>query len=287
MFKRPNRRESIQQKRRRKGKTVQEPAQPVLKSEREIDLMRVAGHIVAKVHQDLREAIQPGVSTWDLEQVACGTIAGHDATSCFLGYSRLPGSNKNPFPGHVCISVNEELVHGIADKERILQSGDIVSIDVGVRYNGFIGDSAWSYAVGEISEPTAKLMQVTEESLQKGIEQAVAGNQVVEICRAIQRHVERNRLKVVRGYTGHGVGRELHEPPQVLNYVSKSNDEDNSHILCPGMVLAIEPMVQEGTWKTKTLKDKWTVVSADGSLAAHFEHTVAITENGTEILTIL
>lgn len=285
MFNRPNRRQSIRKNRRRRSSISQEPAQPVLKSEREIGLMRDAGRIVAKVHEQLREAIRPGVSTWDLEQVALETIQKHNASSCFFGYRRLPGSNKNQFPGQICVSVNDELVHGIADRKKNLLSGDIISIDVGVRYKGFIGDSAWSYAVGEISEATANLMQVTEESLQKGIEQAVVGNRVLDISRAVQRHVERNHMHVVRGYTGHGVGRELHEPPQVLNYVS--NDEDGQHILCPGMVLAIEPMVQEGTWKTKILKDKWTVVSSDGSRSAHFEHTVAITESGTKILTLL
>jgi len=285
MFNRANRRQAMRQKRRKHNQVQQEPAKPILKSTREIGLMHDAGRIVAEVHQHLREAISPGISTWDLEQVALKTINKYDASSCFFGYRRLPGSNKNQFPGHVCVSVNDELVHGIADKQCVLNSGDIISIDVGVRHKGFIGDSAWSYAVGEISDSAAHLMQITEESLQKGIEQAIVGNRIIDISRAVQRHVERNRMHVVRGYTGHGVGRELHEPPQVLNYVS--SDEDGQHILCPGMVLAIEPMVQQGTWKTKTLKDKWTVVSSDGSLSAHFEHTVAITESGTKILTLL
>lgn len=238
--------------------------------------MREAGRIVARVHAALREAIAPGVSTWDLDQVALDVLGKYHATSCFLGY--------RGFPAHICASVNEELVHGIPSKKRILQSGDIISIDVGARYRGFIGDSAWSYKVGDTSNVANSLMEVTEQSLYNGIKQATVGNRIVDISRAVQKCVERNGLYVVREYTGHGVGRDMHEGPQVLNYVS--DDVESNFELVPGLVLAIEPMVQVGTVETETLKDKWTVISKNHGLTAHFEHTVAITNRGPEILTL-
>lgn len=250
--------------------------EPVLKSPREIQIMREAGRVVARVHAALREAICPGVSTWELDQVAFETLQRYNATSSFLGY--------RGYPANICASINDELVHGIPSKEHVLRAGDIISIDVGSSYRGFIGDSAWTYAVGEISEAAAHLMQVTEASLMAGIAQAVVGNKVMEISRAVQGVAEGGGLHVVREYTGHGVGRQMHEPPQVLNYVA--GDADGNYVLQPGVVIAIEPMVQQGTWQTRTLKDGWTVVSKDGSLAAHFEHTVAVTNNGPEILTL-
>lgn len=262
----------------RKQQLAQQAArrpEPILKSPREIQIMREAGRVVARVHAALREAVRPGVSTLELDMLARDTMAKYDAVSSFLGY--------RGYPAHICASVNEELVHGIPNKDRILHEGDIISIDVGVRHRGFIGDSAWSYAVGEISPQAQELMRVTEESLYKGIEQAVVGNRVVDISRAVQRRVEDGGFYVVREYTGHGVGRQMHEAPQVLNYAS--DDPDGALVMQPGLVIAIEPMVQAGTWQTRTLKDNWTVVTKDGSLAAHFEHTVAITNNGPEILT--
>jgi methionyl aminopeptidase len=261
---------------RRQPAAPERPSEPILKSPREIQLMREAGRIVARVHAALKEAIRPGVATWDLDVLAYEVMRKYDATSAFLGY--------RGFPAHICTSINQELVHGIPHKDRILKPGDIISIDVGVRYRGFIGDCAWSYAVGEIGEEAAELMQVTEASLYEGVKQAKVGHRVVDISRAIQRYVESHNMHVVREYTGHGVGRQMHEPPQVLNYVS--GDVDGNFVLTPGLVLAIEPMVQRGTWETKTLKDNWTVISKDRSLAAHFEHTVAITNNGPEILTL-
>lgn len=267
--------------RRKRTRASQERPQPVLKTPQEIKIMRESGRIVARVHEALKEAVKPGVSTWDLDQVALGVINKYNATSCFLGYGRGPG--RKGFPGHICASVNEELVHGIPSKKRILQDGDIISIDVGVRYRGFIGDSAWSYTVGNVNSSAQNIMDVTEKSLYQGIEQAVVGNRVVDISRAIQLHVEDNGLHVVREYTGHGVGRDMHEAPQVLNYVSE--DVDSNLELVPGLVLAIEPMVQEGTVETETLSDNWTVVSKNLGLTAHFEHTVAITNRGPEILT--
>ena len=274
MFKRPG-----QSRLLRKQPVTQQAAhrpEPVLKSPREIQIMREAGRIVARVHEALAGAVRPGVSTWDLDQLAFETMARYNATSCFLGY--------RGFPANICASINQELVHGIPSKDRILKEGDIISIDIGVRYRGFIGDSAWSYAVGEISPQARELMRVTEDSLYAGIAKGTVNNRIIDISRAVQQHVEAHGFHIVREYTGHGVGRQMHEAPQVLNYAS--DDPDGQTVLRPGLVIAIEPMVQAGTWHTRTLKDNWTVVSKDGSLAAHFEHTVAITNNGPEILTV-
>lgn len=250
---------------------------PILKSPREIQIMREAGRIVARVHEAMLEAVRPGVTTKELDDIAIGVIEKYGAVSSFLGY--------RGYPANICASVNEELVHGIPNAARVLHEGDIISVDIGATYRGFVGDSAWTYAVGQISEDAQKLLQVTEESLFKGIEQAVVGNRLVEVSRAVQRHVEANNLHIVREYTGHGVGREMHEAPQVLNYVG--NDPDGQLVLEAGLVFAIEPMVQAGTWQTRALKDGWTVVSKDNSLAAHFEHTIAVTNDGPEILTRL
>ncbi|MCB0083013.1 MAG: type I methionyl aminopeptidase [Caldilineaceae bacterium] len=262
--------------RRTRANRAQQQSVPILKSPQEIQIMREAGRIVARVHQALKEAVQPGVSTWDLDQVALGVMQKYNAVSSFLGYKG--------YPANICASINEELVHGIPSKKRRLCEGDIISIDIGVFHRGFVGDSAWSYAVGQISDDAQKLMKVTEDSLYAGIEFATVGNEVKEISRAIQHHVEDRGLHIVREYTGHGVGRDMHEPPQVLNYVG--GDADGNLLLQPGLVIAIEPMVQLSTWETETLRDKWTVVSKDRSLACHFEHTVAITNSGPKILTL-
>ncbi len=251
-------------------------AMPILKSAQEIQIMREAGRIVGKVHEALREAIKPGVSTQDLDNLAFDILQKYNSHSAFLGY--------RGYPANICASVNDELVHGIPNSARVLEEGDIISVDVGSVHRGFVGDSAWTYGVGQISDEAVELMRVTEASLFAGIEQAVVGNRVVDVSRAIQKVVEENGLYVVREYTGHGVGRQMHEPPQVLNYVS--SDMDGEIELVQGLVFAIEPMVQAGTARTKTLQDKWTVVSEDGSLAAHFEHTIAVTNNGPEILTL-
>jgi methionyl aminopeptidase len=255
---------------------VQERRVPILKSPREIQIMREAGRIVARVHAVMREAVRPGISTWELDQLALETMQKYNAVSSFLGY--------NGYPAHICASINEVLVHGIPSKDQLLQLGDIISIDIGVRYRGFIGDSAWTYAVGEVSEKAAHLMAVTEASLYAGIAQMVVGKRLMEVSRAVQQTVEKGGLHVVREYTGHGVGRQMHEAPQVLNYVG--GDPDGNLIMEAGLVMALEPMVQVGTWQTRTLSDQWTVVSKDHSLAAHFEHTVAVTNNGPEILTL-
>lgn len=263
--------------RRPVSRTAPARPKPVLKSAREIQIMREAGRIVARIHAALREAIVPGVSTWDLDQLALSVMQKYNVTSAFLGY--------RGYPAHICTSVNSELVHGIPSRERILSAGDIISVDVGVNHRGFIGDSGWTYAVGPVSPVAQELMIVTEASLMAGIAAARVGNRVVDISRAVQQVVEAGGFHVVREYTGHGVGRQMHEAPQVLNYVS--SDSDGALVLEPGLVIAIEPMVQAGTWQTRVLRDQWTVVSKDGSLAAHFEHTIAVTNNGPEILTQL
>jgi len=239
--------------------------------------MREAGRIVAKVHQAFRNVIRPGISTWDLDRLAEEIIHKYNATSSFLGY--------RGFPANICTCINEELVHGIPKRSRVLRNGDIISIDVGVMYRGFVGDSGWTYPVGNISPAVEHLLQVTEESLYAGIKATRSGSRVRDISAAVQNHVEANGLHIVREYTGHGVGRAMHEAPQILNYVS--GDLDGTVELHSGLVVAIEPMVQVGTWRTKTLKDKWTVISKDRSLNAHFEHTVAVTNKGPEILTSL
>ncbi len=256
--------------------TRQEAPRPILKTPQEIQILREAGRIVGRVHQVLKEAIRPGVSTWELDQLAAETLHRYNAESAFLGY--------RGYPAHICTSINEELVHGIPSKERILREGDIISIDVGSYYRGFVVDSAWTYPVGSISEEAQALLEATEGSLYAGIEQAVAGNRIRDVSRAVQEYVESRGFYVVREYAGHGVGRSMHEPPQVLNYVTEGGDSDL--VMEPGLVFALEPMVQAGTWETRVLADGWTVVSKDGSLTAHFEHTIAVTGAGPKILTL-
>lgn len=264
------------QLRRHGRRTLPNRPQPILKSPREIQIMREAGRIVARVHAAFHETLRPGISTWDLDQVAAEVLSKNGAKSSFLGY--------RGYPAHICTSVNQELVHGIPNRDIIFEEGDIVSIDVGALYRGFVGDSGWTYPIGDVSQEARQLLDVTEASLWAGIEQAIVGNQVRDISRAVQRKVEAEGLHIVREYTGHGVGREMHEPPQILNYVA--GDADGLIELEPGLVMALEPMVQIGTWQTRTLKDRWTVVSRDGSLSAHFEHTIAVTNQGPEILTL-
>lgn len=254
----------------------------ILKTREEIRLMREAGRIVARVHEALREMIRPGVTTAVLDRRAEEIIRAHDAVPAFLGY---PHTGKNDFPASICASINEELVHGIPSEKRWLEPGDIISIDVGAIYRGWVGDSAWTYPVGQIDEESQRLLKVTEESLWAGIAQARPGNRLADISEAIEAHVRRHGFSVVREYTGHGVGRHMHEPPQVLNYVPPGVGRGPK--LKPGMTLALEPMVNAGTWRTKVLTDGWTVVTADGKRSAHFEHTIALTEGEPEILTVL
>jgi methionyl aminopeptidase len=244
----------------------------ILKSERDLEAMRPACAVASSVLSEIAAFIRPGVTTRQVDEFAAGQIKSYGARSAFLGYRK--------YPCHVCISVNEQVVHGLAG-DRLLNFGDIVSVDVGVIYNGFIGDNARTVAVGGCGVAAQRLMDVSEKALYEGIARAVPGNRVTDISRAIQTYVEGNGYSVVREFVGHGVGRSMHEDPQVPNFVdAKSNQK-----LRPGMTLAIEPMVNAGLPGVKILNDGWTVVTHDGSLSAHFEHTVLITENEPEILT--
>ncbi|WP_409176628.1 type I methionyl aminopeptidase [Brevibacillus fortis] len=244
----------------------------ILKSKAELEVMREAGRIVALTHQELAKAIKPGVTTKQLDEIAETFIRSMGAIPSFKGYGGFPGS--------ICASVNEELVHGIPG-ERALQEGDIISIDIGAQFQGYHGDSAWTYPVGMISTENQKLLRVTEESLYKGLEKAFPGGRLSDISHAIQVHAEAAGFTLVREYVGHGIGQNLHEDPQVPNY----GPPDRGPRLKPGMVLAIEPMVNAGERYVRTLEDNWTVVTVDRKTCAHFEHTIAITEDGYEIFT--
>jgi methionyl aminopeptidase len=249
----------------------------ILKSANELALMRQAGRIVAEVLAQIKDTVVPGVTTADLEAVADDIIVGkYGAIPSFKGY--------RGFPGMVCASVNEEIVHGIPG-QRVLKEGDIVSVDVGAIYEGYHGDSAITIAVGEVDDETQRLMDVTAESLRIGIEAAAPRNWTSDISKAIQKYVEGQGYSVVREYTGHGIGRQMHEDPQIPNYFEPRIG--GRVRLRPGMTFALEPMVNVGDWRTRVLGDKWTVVTADGTRSAHFEHTVAVTNNGPEILTRL
>jgi len=244
----------------------------ILKSKAELEVMREAGRIVALTHQELAKAIKPGVTTKQLDELAETFIRSMGAIPSFKGYGGFPGS--------ICTSVNEELVHGIPGN-RTLQEGDIISLDIGAQFQGFHGDSAWTYPVGTISSENQRLLRVTEESLFKGLEQAKPGGRLSDISHAIQIHAEAAGFTLVREYVGHGIGQNLHEDPQVPNYGPPNRGPQ----LKPGMVLAIEPMVNAGERYVRTLEDNWTVVTLDRKTCAHFEHTIAITEDGYEIFT--
>jgi methionyl aminopeptidase len=252
----------------------------ILKSERDLEAMRPACAVASAVLEDVCAFIQPGVTTQEVDDFAAARIKHYGAKSAFLGY-RHPGNKSNrTFPCNICISVNEQVVHGLAGP-RQLQFGDIVSLDIGVFYNKFVGDTAKTVAVGGCGVLAQKLMDVSEQALYEGIAQAVPGKRVVDISRAIQNYVEGNGFRVVREFVGHGVGRSVHEEPQIPNFV----DGKRSDKLRPGMTIAIEPMVNAGLPGVKVLNDGWTVVTVDGSLSAHFEHTVLVTESEPEILT--
>ncbi|SFJ79742.1 MULTISPECIES: type I methionyl aminopeptidase [unclassified Bacillus (in: firmicutes)] len=246
----------------------------ICKTPREIEIMREAGKIVALTHQELKRHIAPGITTKELDQIAEKTILKYGAVPSFKGY--------NGFPGSICASVNEELVHGIPGKRK-LQEGDIISIDIGAKYNGYHGDSAWTYPVGNISESVQKLLDVTEKSLYLGLEHAKPGERLSNISHAIQTYVEDSGFSIVREYVGHGIGQDLHEDPQIPHY----GPPNQGPRLKPGMVICVEPMVNQGRRYVKTLSDDWTVVTVDGKWCAHFEHTIALTEAGYEILTTL
>lgn len=252
------------------------PGMIILKTRKEIEIMREANRIVAQILERIGEAIEPGRTTGELDKIAEKMIRKAKAKAAFKGYQMR---NQTPYPACVCSSVNEEVVHGIPGP-RVLKDGDIVSIDVGVVHQGFVGDAARTYPVGKIHDDATKLLNVTRESLFKGIEQATPGNRLHDISAAVQQHVESNGFSVVRDFVGHGIGRNMHEPPQIPNYTGVGANPR----LKTGMVLALEPMVNAGTWRIKLLDDEWTAVTADGKLSAHFEHSVAITDNGPLIL---
>ncbi|RAL23277.1 type I methionyl aminopeptidase [Thermoflavimicrobium daqui] len=244
----------------------------VIKSPKELEIMRQAGKIVYLTHQELKKAIHPGITTKELDRIAEKVIRGYGATPSFKGY--------NGFSGSICTSVNEELVHGIPSSRK-LKDGDIISLDIGACYDGYHGDSAWTYPVGNVSEEAKRLLEVTEASLYKGLEQAKPGARLGDISHAIQTVAENAGFSIVREYVGHGIGQSLHEAPSVPNYGLPRRGPR----LKRGMTLAIEPMINAGSRYVRTLDDDWTVVTTDGSLCAHFEHTIAITEEGYEILT--
>lgn len=234
--------------------------------------MRPAGTVAGTVLDEVASWVKPGMTTKEIDAYAASRIKHYGAKSAFLGYRK--------YPCNICISVNDQVVHGLANQRRV-EFGDIVSLDVGVVYNGFIGDTARTVAVGGCSVSAQRLMDVTEKALYEGIAQAVPGKRVTDISRAVQNYVESNGYSVVREFVGHGVGRSMHEEPQIPNFV----DPKNNQKLRPGMTLAIEPMVNAGLPGVKILNDGWTVVTQDGSLSAHFEHTVLVTEAEPEILT--
>jgi methionyl aminopeptidase len=248
-----------------------------LKSPAEIAIMREAGRINATVHATLREMLKPGVSTAELDAAAEEVLKKHGSVSPFKGYGRPP------FPNSITTSINNELVHGIPSPQRKLKEGDIISIDCGTFFEGYVADSAFSAGVGEISAKAQKLLEVTEQALYVGIAQMRVGKRTGDISAAIQQLVESHGFHVTREYTGHGVGKTMHEGPQVPNYGKPGTGIP----LRAGMVIALEPMVLVGTHRTKVGADRWTVVSADGSLTAHFEHSVAVTEGEPLLLTVL
>lgn len=247
----------------------------VCKSPAEIDKLRHSAEIVRELLNEVKDQVKPGVTTWDLEVFAARRLAQLRAQPAFKGY--------RGYPCCLCASVNQEVVHGIPSTRRRLAEGDIVSLDLGVVVDGYFGDSALTVPVGEISEPLRKLLRVTAESLDLAIDKARAGNHLGDVSVAVQNHAEANGFSVVREFVGHGIGRELHEEPQIPNYGKRGHGP----VLKPGMVLAIEPMLNSGGNEVQVLDDRWTAVTVDGGYSAHFEHMVAVTSNGPDILTRL
>ncbi len=252
----------------------------VRKSPTELEKMRRSGLLVWDVLQKLGAMAVEGVSTLDLEVAAEKMIAQAGARPAFKGYFVQAAGER--YKWVLCTSINDEIVHGIPSAKRILKKGDIVSIDTGVELDGYYGDSALTVAVGEVSEQARRLMRVTEESLELAIQQVRSGNRLFDVCGTVERHVVSNGFSVVREFVGHGIGTKLHEEPQIPNYVDRKNENPR---LKPGMVLAIEPMVNAGGPESRVRGDKWTAVTRDGSCSAHFEHCVAVTENGPWVLT--
>jgi methionyl aminopeptidase len=249
-----------------------------IKNEDEIRKMAEAGQVVALVHARIEQAIAPGVTTGELDDIARDTLREANAISSFLHYPGGPGCP--PFPGHICASINEEIVHGIPGRRR-LRDGDVISVDVGAILAGFHGDSAWTYPVGQVSDDAAQLLRDTEAALALAVDAATTGNRLGAIGHAVEAFAGQKRRGVVREYGGHGIGRQMHEEPHVPNH----GDPGRGVVLRSGLTLAIEPMLTAGGEQTRSLVDGWTVVTADGSLAAHFEHTVAVSPHGGRVLT--
>ncbi len=247
----------------------------VLKSKQEIALMREAGRLNAQAIELVRGMVKPGVSTAELDAAAYEFITKHNAIPAFKGY--------RGFPASICASINEQVVHGIPSKTVVLKEGEIISIDIGTILHGFVGDSAVTVAVGNVSDTAKRLLETTEGCLAAGIAAARPGNYLEDISGAVEDYATEHGFSVVREYVGHGIGHEMHEDPQIPNYRQGKRGPQ----LRPGMTLAIEPMVNQGTWRTRTLRDKWTVITQDRKLSAHFEHTIAVTEGEPEILTQL
>lgn len=245
-----------------------------IKTPREIELMREAGKILAEVHNELGKIIKPGISTLEIDKVGEKLIRSFGCEPSFLNY--------NGYPASICVSVNEEVVHGIPSAKRILKEGDIVSLDAGVIYRGYHSDAARTHAVGNVSAEAAKLIEVTQQSFFEGIKFAKPGNHLHDISNAIGKYAESFGYGVVRDLVGHGIGSHLHEDPQIPNFIQKSRGPR----LVPGMTLAVEPMINAGTYKVVWLDDDWTVVTRDGSLSSHYENTILITEDGCEILSL-
>jgi len=252
----------------------------VIKTRAELEKMRRSGKLVYDILQALGKMAVEGISTWDLEIAAAKMMQDAGAKPAFKGYY-VPAAGER-FKYVLCTSVNDEIVHGMPNPKRILKSGDIVSIDTGVSLDGYFGDSAITVGIGQLSEEAKKLLRVTQESLELAIDKVREGNRLFDICGTVEKHVVSNGFSVVREYVGHGIGTQLHEEPQVPNYVDKRNENPR---LREGMVLAIEPMVNAGRPEAKVLKDKWTAVAKDGSYSAHFEHCVAVTKEGPWVLT--
>jgi len=254
------------------------------KSKQELALMRQAGRIVANVLDAIREKARPGVSTGELDALAEEVITREQAVPAFKGY---PHTGYNDFPASICASINQEIVHGIPSPRRVLKEGDLISIDVGAVYKGFYGDAAITLPIGEVDEEARRLLEVTERALMAGIRQAYEGNRLWNLIQAIESSVETAGFQVLREYQGHGIGRAMHEKPDIPNFLGPHGRRPKNYPLLSGMTLALEPMVVAGDWHTTVLDDGWTVVTADGKRSAHFEHTLAITNGEAEILTRL
>ena len=248
-----------------------------IKNKNEINQMSACGEIISDVREIIVKNIEPGISTWELDKLAEEYTISKGFIPAFKGYQNFPSS--------ICASINNEVVHGLPSKNRILKQGDIIGVDFGVYDGTFYADSAFTFPVGNVSENITKLLNVTKESLNLGIQKAQVGNKIYDISKAIQDHIEKNGFTVVRSYVGHGIGKDLHEEPHVPNFILDNNDRSKSMKLKEGMVLAIEPMVNIGNFEVELSNDNWTVKTCDGSLSAHFEHTVALTKNGPKILT--